>query len=84
MAPGGNAAEHHCGFPVTSDMPSEPYWSPNRLSHSAAVVTGVENGMGTVPAASTTPTTAHVRTTHTDPRARFRRASHQLARMRRA
>ena len=54
MAPGGDAAEHHCGFPVTFNMPSGHYLSLNRLSHCAAVVTGVENRVSTIGSASVT------------------------------
>lgn len=63
--------------PSSNAMVMSPVPQP---THVAA--TGVENGMGNVSAASTTPTTAHVRTTDTDPRVRFRCACHQLARMR--
>lgn len=47
-------------------------------------VTGVENGVRAVFAATTTPGTAHVRTTGTELRARFGRERQHLARMRRA
>lgn len=65
MAPGGNAAEHHHGFPVTSNMFSWPYWSLNRLSHSAVVVTGLENSVGAALAVVTTLPNADARPTTT-------------------
>ena len=53
-------------------------------SPKAAAQFGVENGKGAVPAVSTTPATAFVRTTDTNLRARFGCACHHHARMRRA
>ena len=61
MAPGGNAAKHHYGFPVTTNMYSGPYWSLNRLSHSAVVVTGLDNRVSAALAVGTTLASAQVR-----------------------